>query len=88
MRNKSSLREDLVEEAQNLRYVQLHVLQVKQVLIVLLLHSNVTSATGPMTCDWKPAYLLQKIVDIQVHLQDSLLATLVMKRDDERARRR
>ena len=35
--SKSSLRENLVEEAQHLGYVELHVLKVKQVLIVLLL---------------------------------------------------
>ena len=32
--------------------------------------------------------LLEKIIDLQVHLQDGLVTTLVMKGDDERARRR
>ena len=30
--------------------------------------------------------LLEKIIDVEVHLQDRLLATLVVERNNERAR--
>lgn len=33
------------------------------------------------------AYLLEQVVDVEIHLQDSLLTALVMQRDDEGPRR-
>ena len=44
--NRLSLREHLLEEGEHLRYIQLHVLEVEQVLVVLLLLEKVVNLSG------------------------------------------
>ena len=65
----SSFREHLSQEAEYLRHVQLHVLQVEQVLVVLLLkvRKNIMRTIQHIRYA-RVAYLLKQVIDLQIHL--------------------
>lgn len=80
-----SPREGLLEKTEDLGYVQLHVFQVKQVLVITLLWS-IISTRGLRSGEVLFTNLLEQVVNLQVHLQNCLVSTLVVESNDEGTR--
>ncbi len=71
----------LVQERQDLDDVQLDVLQVQEVLVVLLLRERPLLLVPARNVSFS-SHLFQQVINLEVHLQDRLIATIVVERDD------
>lgn len=84
---QSPLSEDLFQQPEDLWYVQLNVFQVQKMFVVLLL-IRTKGVSAQYEYKEEFANLFQKVVNLKIHLQDSLLTALVVQGDDERPRSR